>query len=38
VRPFHHLGYVVDDLERSAERFARDTGAGPFLLIKHVPL
>jgi hypothetical protein len=38
VRPFHHLGYVVDDLERAAERFARDTGAGPFLMIEHVPL
>jgi catechol 2,3-dioxygenase-like lactoylglutathione lyase family enzyme len=38
VRPFHHLGYVVDDLERAAERLARDTGAGPFLMIEHVPL
>jgi catechol 2,3-dioxygenase-like lactoylglutathione lyase family enzyme len=38
VRPVHHLGYVVDDLQRVAERLARDTGAGPFLMIEHVPL
>ena len=38
LRPFHHLGYVVDDLEAAAERFARDVGAGPFLAIDHVPL
>jgi hypothetical protein len=36
--PFHHLGYVVDDLEAAAERFARAVGAGPFLMIEHVPL
>jgi hypothetical protein len=38
IRPFHHLGYVVDDLQVAAERFARRVGAGPFLLIEHVPL
>jgi catechol 2,3-dioxygenase-like lactoylglutathione lyase family enzyme len=38
VRPFHHLGYIVDDLQRAAERLARNTGAGPFLMIEHVPL
>jgi catechol 2,3-dioxygenase-like lactoylglutathione lyase family enzyme len=38
LRPFHHLGYVVDDLEAAAERFARVGGAGPFLMIEHVPL
>jgi hypothetical protein len=37
-RPFHHLGYVVEDLESAAERFARTVGAGPFLRIEHVPL
>lgn len=37
-RPFHHLGYVVDDLESAARRLAAATGAGPFLLIEHVPL
>lgn len=37
-RPLHHLGYVVKDLERGAERFARTVGAGPFLRIEHVPL
>jgi catechol 2,3-dioxygenase-like lactoylglutathione lyase family enzyme len=38
VSPFHHLGYVVEDLQRAAERFAQGTGAGPFLMIEHVPL
>lgn len=37
-RPFHHIGYVVDDLEAAAERFARTLGAGPFLAIGHVAL
>jgi hypothetical protein len=37
-RPFHHLGYVVDDLGQAARRLAATTGAGPFLLIEHVPL
>jgi catechol 2,3-dioxygenase-like lactoylglutathione lyase family enzyme len=36
--PFHHLGYVVDDLEAAAEHFAEAVGAGPFLLIEHVAL
>jgi catechol 2,3-dioxygenase-like lactoylglutathione lyase family enzyme len=38
VKGFHHLGYVVGDLEAAAERFARAAGAGPFLMIEHVPL
>jgi catechol 2,3-dioxygenase-like lactoylglutathione lyase family enzyme len=38
VRPFHHIGYVVPDLEDTVERFARTVGAGPFLAIGHVPL
>ena len=36
--PFHHLGYVVDDLETAAGRLAATTGAGPFLHIGHVEL
>jgi catechol 2,3-dioxygenase-like lactoylglutathione lyase family enzyme len=38
LRPFHHVGYVVDDLEQAAERFATGFGAGPFLHIGHVVL
>jgi hypothetical protein len=37
-RPFHHLGYVVDDLQDAARRVSTTTGAGPFLAIEHVPL
>jgi catechol 2,3-dioxygenase-like lactoylglutathione lyase family enzyme len=37
-RPFHHVGYVVDDLEAAAARLSAATGAGPFLAIEHVPL
>jgi hypothetical protein len=37
-RPFHHLGYVVDDLSRAATRLAESVGAGPFLSIEHVQL
>lgn len=37
-RPFHHIGYVVDDIEAAATRLARTVGAGPFLFIPHVPL
>jgi catechol 2,3-dioxygenase-like lactoylglutathione lyase family enzyme len=37
-RPFHHLGYVVDDLDAAAQRLAATVGAGPFLRIDHVPL
>lgn len=38
IGPITHVGYVVDDLPAAAERFAAVTGAGPFLLIEHVPL
>jgi hypothetical protein len=38
VRPLHHLGYVVEDLQAAAQRFALATGAGPFLMIEHVAL
>jgi Glyoxalase/Bleomycin resistance protein/Dioxygenase superfamily len=37
-RPFHHIGYVVDDLETAARRLSAATGAGPFLMLEHVPL
>ena len=36
--PFHHLGYVVADLESAARRLAATVGAGPFLHIGHVAL
>jgi Glyoxalase/Bleomycin resistance protein/Dioxygenase superfamily len=36
--PFHHLGYVVSDLELAAGRLAAAVGAGPFLHIGHVAL
>jgi methylmalonyl-CoA/ethylmalonyl-CoA epimerase len=38
VRPFHHIGYTVPDLQDAAVQFARTVGAGPFLSIGHVPL
>lgn len=34
----HHVGYVVEDLPRAAERVARRLGAGPFLAMEHIPL
>jgi hypothetical protein len=37
-RPIHHIGYVVDDLERAAAGLAATVGAGPFLHIGHVRL
>jgi catechol 2,3-dioxygenase-like lactoylglutathione lyase family enzyme len=36
-QPPHHIGYVVDDLEQAAQRFAA-LGAGPFLHLGHVAL
>ena len=36
--PFHHLGYVIDDLESAAARLAETVGAGPFLHVGHVVL
>ncbi len=32
----HHIGFVVDDLERAAEHFVGTYGVGPFLAIPHV--
>lgn len=36
--PVHHLGYVVDDIERSSALFVERFGAGPFFRLDHVPL
>lgn len=37
LRPFHHLGYVVEDLPRAVEWAVRAFGAGPFFVIEHLP-
>lgn len=36
--PIHHLGYVVDDLERGIHETASRLGAGPFYVLRDVPL
>jgi hypothetical protein len=36
-RPFHHLGYVVDDIPAAVEHAVAAFGAGPFFLISHLP-
>ena len=36
MRPFHHLGYWVDDLDEGIERAVRTLGVGPFLVDEHV--
>ena len=36
LRPFHHLGYVVDDLEAGVARFTAATAAGPFFAMEHL--
>jgi len=36
--PIHHLGYVVQDLEASVEHFVKAFGAGPFFVVRDVPL
>lgn len=33
----HHVGYVVEDLETAAARFAATHGGGPFFAIEHLP-
>lgn len=32
----HHLGFVVDDLERAAQVWHATAGIGPFLTLEHV--
>ena len=34
--PFHHVGYVVDDLEVAVERAVAMWGAGPFYVARHM--
>ena len=36
MRPLHHIGYWVEDLEAGAERAVRTLGVGPFLVHPHV--
>jgi hypothetical protein len=36
--PIHHLGYVADYLEATVERLADTLGAGPFFVVRDVPL
>jgi len=36
LRPFHHVGYVVDDLAAGIERFVSTLGAGPFYVMDHL--
>jgi catechol 2,3-dioxygenase-like lactoylglutathione lyase family enzyme len=37
LRPFHHLGYVVDDLPRAVHWAVDNFGAGPFFVMEHMP-
>jgi nucleotide-binding universal stress UspA family protein len=34
--PIHHLGYVVEDLEATAQRLVDELGAGPFIVLRDV--
>jgi nucleotide-binding universal stress UspA family protein len=36
--PIHHLGYVVEDLEATVQRLVSELGAGPFFVLRDVPL
>jgi hypothetical protein len=36
MRPVHHLGYVVEDLEAAVARAVALQGAGPFFAIEHM--
>lgn len=38
LRRVHHLGYWVPDLELAIDRAVTTLGAGPFIMIEHVPL
>jgi catechol 2,3-dioxygenase-like lactoylglutathione lyase family enzyme len=33
----HHVGYVVPDLPRAIEWWTRTLGAGPFVVLEHIP-
>ncbi len=36
MRPLHHIGYWVDDLDAAMKQWTRDLGVGPFQVIEHV--
>jgi catechol 2,3-dioxygenase-like lactoylglutathione lyase family enzyme len=36
MRPLHHMGYWVDDLDEAVARAVRTLGVGPFLVHRHV--
>ena len=36
MKPLHHIGYWVDDLEAAIARAVRDLGVGPFLVHRNV--
>jgi hypothetical protein len=36
--PIHHVSYVVDDLERAIHDTVATLGAGPFFILRDVPL
>lgn len=36
MRPLHHVGYWVDDLDEAVDRAVRTLGVGPFLVHRHV--
>ena len=36
MRPLHHIGYWVDDLDAAMKRWDRDLGVGPFQVIERV--
>ena len=36
IRPLHHVGYWVDDLDEAVERARRALGVGPFLVHRNV--
>lgn len=36
--PIHHLAYVVESIEATAKQLVRTLGAGPFFVVRDVPL
>jgi catechol 2,3-dioxygenase-like lactoylglutathione lyase family enzyme len=36
MRPLHHIGYWVDDLDEAVDRAVRSLGVGPFLVHRNV--